>query len=151
MAPLLANRISPSSKRYSPPIFQVKDSFDFSLNIPSSEKSVMRIYLGNSGSYATPDSLAPYFNFSFSRCLSGITSQCSGISPIQSTPESFIGTLGSRPRVTAFWIRICLRSLRSSICFSLMAMASSIFAVFSSRNLTMAICNFFGISKTGKR
>ena len=35
------------------------------------------------------------------RCQSLFISQCAGTSPIHSTPESFMGTFGSRPRVTA--------------------------------------------------
>ena len=44
-----------------------------------------------------------------------VCSQCAGTSPNHSTPESFIGTFGSRPLVTAWEITAWRFSLSSSI------------------------------------
>ena len=67
------------------------------------------------------------------RCISRITCQCAGIFPNHSTPESFIGTLGSNPFVTAWVMRACLFSWSSSISRSFFWMSWSMAAVLRSR------------------
>ena len=53
------------------------------------------------------------------QALSLALSQCSGTSPSHSTPEGFRRMLGSRPRVTARWMRACFCSSSSVISFCL--------------------------------
>ena len=77
------------------------------------------------------------------------TSQCAGISPIHSTPESFMARSGSRPFVTAWLIsaeRFSCSSLINSCC---LAMSASTLAVWRSRNWTIAVCSPMGGKGSG--
>ena len=58
------------------------------------------------------------------------TLQCSGTSPSHSTPESFIGTSGFSPFVTAWLMRACRFSFSNSMRVSYSAMRASMRAVF---------------------
>ena len=58
--------------------------------------------------------------------FSRFTSQWAGISPNHSTPESFIGALGSRPRVTARVMRAARFSWSSSISRSFFEATSAV-------------------------
>jgi hypothetical protein len=77
------------------------------------------------------------------------TSQCAGISPSHSTPESFMGTVGSRPLVTARVMRAVRFSWSNSISRSFFATSASIRAVSRSRNAAMARCSDGGGTKIG--
>ena len=72
------------------------------------------------------------------------TSQCAGISPSHSTPESFMGTFGSRLLVTARVMRAVRFSWSSSISRSFFATSASILAVSRSRKAAMAGCSSIG-------
>src|SRR3990167_10165950 len=90
--------------------------------------------------------LAIYFNF--------FICQCAGISPSQLTsafaeapadkPLGLSLTVGSMPRVTAWFIIVVRSSLRSSISFCLLVISLSICAVFSSKKLAMVVCSGLG-------
>ena len=71
--------------------------------------------------------------FVYAKCLIFITFQCSGTSPIHSTPESLSGASGLMPRVTAWGMIFCLNSFSNSTRFSCVAIALSILPHFSSR------------------
>jgi len=70
--------------------------------------------------------------------------QFSGISPIHSTPLSFIFDLGSRPLVTAWLMSAVLFSFNNSIFFCELEMRRSIWEVLSSRKATMDCCSLSG-------
>ncbi len=71
----------------------------------------------------------------------GATFQCSGTSPNHSTPESFIGTFGSSPLVTAWLITAWRFSFSSSISCCCFSIKWSILVVSWSRKSKIFFCS----------
>jgi len=72
------------------------------------------------------------------------TLHCEGTLPSHSTPESFMGTLGSRPLVTARVMRAVRFSWSSSISRSFFASSPSILTVSFLRKATIRSCSRIG-------
>src|SRR5438128_456542 len=89
VAPLLANKKSPSSSRNDAATSSGSERKVSSFKVPSLFRSVMRMKRGQSGLSYSADSFAPYIKGSRFKNLRRITSQFFGISPSHPTPVFF--------------------------------------------------------------
>ena len=71
-----------------------------------------------------------------------LLAQCAGTSPIHSTPESFIGTSGSSPLVTACVMTACRFSSNSSMNRCFFSISVSMRVVSRSRKVAIWVCSW---------